>query len=123
MLPLGLVPVSSTLGVVAPVDAVAVPAVALAAQMEGLAATIDNALDLPEIVHSRVRPPGIRPPRGTRATTLSSNASTRGDPGLGADDSGPYSLVVVVTIVCRDPARGQLTSGPGGSQRIRGLAG
>jgi hypothetical protein len=80
---LELATVSETLFVVATIDAVDVPVVAVSAQAEELPASVDDALDLPEIVHSRARPPGTRPPRGTRATTLSSNASTRGDPGLG----------------------------------------
>jgi hypothetical protein len=83
VVPLELAAVSETLFVMTTVDAVDVPVVAVSAQVEDLPASVDDALDLPEIVHSRVRPPGTRPPQGTRATTLSSNASTRGDPGLG----------------------------------------
>ena len=67
----------------APVGAVHVPAIALAAQMKQPPAVVESAENLPQIVHSRGRPPGTRPLRRTRATTLSSNASTRGDPGLG----------------------------------------
>jgi hypothetical protein len=81
--PLGRATVSGALFVVAPIDAVHVPVVAVAAQVEEPSARVDNALDLPQIVHSRVRPPGTRPSRWTRATTVASNASTRGDPGLG----------------------------------------
>jgi hypothetical protein len=72
-----------TLVVMAPVDAIDVTVIAVAAQVEQPSARVEDALDLPKIVHSLVRPPGIRPPRVTRATTLMSNASTRGDPGLG----------------------------------------
>ena len=97
-----------TLDVVPSVGAVHVPVIAVAAKVEQPPAGIVDALNLPEIVHSRVRPPGIRPLRGSRATTLSSNASTRGDPGLGASDSGPYSLLTVAGIVRRRPSRGQL---------------
>ena len=70
-------------GIMAPVGAVDVPAVATPAEMEQPPTIVESAENLPEIVHSRERPQGTRPPRGTRATTLSSNASTRGDPGLG----------------------------------------
>jgi len=69
------------LKLVPPIRAVHVAVVAVAAQVEHSAAVIDDALDLPEIVHSRARPQGTRPTLGTRATTLTSNASTRGDPG------------------------------------------
>jgi hypothetical protein len=48
-----------------------------------LPAVISNALDLSEIVHPRTRPPETRPPLANRATTSPSNASTRGDRGLG----------------------------------------
>jgi hypothetical protein len=77
---LELATMSETLFVMATVDAVDVPVVAVSAEVEEPPASVDDALNLPEIVHSRVRPPGTRPPRRTRATTLSSNASTRGDP-------------------------------------------
>lgn len=80
-------------GLMASVGAVDMPAVARAAEMKQPPAVIESAENLPEIVHSRARPPGTRPLRRTRATTLSSNASTRGDPGLGGASSGPYSLV------------------------------
>jgi hypothetical protein len=70
-----------------------VAVVAVAAQVEHPAAVVDDALDLPEIVHSRARLQGTRPPLRTRATTLTSNASTRGDPGSEGDVSGPYLLV------------------------------
>lgn len=85
--------VGGALGIMVSVGAVDVAAVALPAEMKQPPAIVESAENLPEIVHSRERPPGTRPPRGTRATTLSSNASTRGDSGLGGDDSGPYSLV------------------------------
>jgi hypothetical protein len=61
--------VGETLLVMATVDAVDVPVVAVSAEMEELPARVDDALDLPEIVHSLLRPPGTGPPRGTRATT------------------------------------------------------
>lgn len=108
MLALLLTTTTHALGVVAPVRAVDVPAIATAAELEHTSADVGDALNLPEIVHSRARPPGTRPARRTRATTLSSNASTRGDPGLGASDSGPFSLVTVVPIVRRRRVQGQL---------------
>ncbi len=83
MLLLGLAPMGDTLVVMAPIDAIDVTVIAVAAQVEQPSACVEDALDLPQIVHSRMRPPGIRPPRQTRATTLASNASTRGDLGLG----------------------------------------
>ena len=108
MPPLGLATVSYTRGPVSLIDTVHLPVVAEAAEVEHPPAIVDDALDLPEIVHSRARPPGTRPPRGTRAITLASNASTRGDPGLGAGGSGPFFLVVVAEIVRRSPRQGQL---------------
>jgi hypothetical protein len=83
MLLLALAPMGDTLVVMAPVDAIDVTVIAVAAQVEHPSTRVEDALDLPEIVHSHARPPGTRPPRATRATTLVSNASTRGDPGLG----------------------------------------
>ena len=81
------------LRVVTTVGAVHVPVVAVPAEVKQPPAVVKAAEKLSKIVHSREGPPRISPPRQTRATTLSSNASTRGDPGLGADDSGPYLLV------------------------------
>jgi hypothetical protein len=68
-------------------------AVASSAEKKRPSALVFDTLHLPEIVHSRERPQGTRPQRRTRATTLTSNASTRGDPGLGGSDSGPYLLM------------------------------
>lgn len=99
VVPLELTTVRETLFAMTAVDAVNVPMIAVAAQVEELPASVDDALDLSEIVHSGARPPGTRPPRETRATTLSSNASTRGDLGSEGDVSEPYSLVAVA----RDP--------------------
>jgi hypothetical protein len=81
---------TSALHVMATIDAVHLAAIASPAKMKKTPTIVDYALNLPQIVHSRVRPLGIRPPRGIRATTLASNASTRGDRGLGAGDSGPF---------------------------------
>jgi hypothetical protein len=81
---------------VTPIGAVLVATVALPAQEEEPPAAVIDTLNLPQIVHSRRRPPGTRPPLGTCATTLASNASTRGDPGVGGCDSGPFFLMAVV---------------------------
>jgi hypothetical protein len=48
--------------------------IAAAAQIEDVPALVDNALDLPEIVHPPGRSPETRPPLATRATPLVSNA-------------------------------------------------
>ncbi len=64
-----------------PPRAVQVAVVAVAAQVEQPAAVIDDALDSPQVAHSRAGPQGTRPTLRTRATTLTSNASTCGDPG------------------------------------------
>ncbi len=93
MLALLLTTPTDTRGVVAPVRTVDVAAIAAAAKVKETPAPVEGAENLSEIVHSRERPQGTRPPQRTRATTPSSNASTRGDPGLGGEDSGPYSLV------------------------------
>jgi hypothetical protein len=82
VVPFGLSAARGALLVMATVYAVDVSMVAVATQVKESSASIDDALNLPKIVHSRKRL-GIRPPRRTRATTFSSNASTRGDPGLG----------------------------------------
>jgi hypothetical protein len=73
-----------------PIRAVHVTVIADAAQVEHPAAVVDDALDLPEIVHSRTRPQGTRPPSRTRATTIASNASTRGDLGSELAAPGPF---------------------------------
>ena len=73
-----------------PVSAVDLASVAEPTQVEHRSAAIDGALDLAKVIHPQRRPPGIRPPQATCATTLASNASTRGDPGLGDCDSGPF---------------------------------
>jgi hypothetical protein len=49
---LELAAVSDTLFVMATVDAVNVPVVTVSAEVEELPAGVDDALDLPEIVHS-----------------------------------------------------------------------
>ena len=82
--------------------------IAAAAQMEDAPAGIQNTLNLPQIVHSRPRPQRTRPPAGTRATTPASNASTRGDSGLGGDDSGPHYFCAVGAIVRSRRPLGQL---------------
>jgi Ca-activated chloride channel family protein len=79
--PLRVLALARALGAVAPVRTVDVSAIAVSAQVEQPPAVVDQALDLPKIVHSRARPPRTRPPSRTRATTIASNASTRGDPG------------------------------------------
>src|ERR1700728_4424960 len=63
------------------------------AEVHDAAARIPNTLNLPKIVHPRrARPPGIGPPRTSRATTTSSYASTRGDRGLGGSKLRALSL-------------------------------
>lgn len=62
------------------IGAVDLPTIAVPAQEKHPPAVINNALNLSEIVHPDTRPPEIRPPPANRATTSSSNASTRGDP-------------------------------------------
>lgn len=111
--PLGFPAPDRALAIMTPVDAIDVAVVARAAQVEHPSAAVDDTLDLAEIVHSRAQLPGTRPPRATRATTLSSDASTRGDPGLGAGGFGPYSLVAALRpIVERPRRRGQLRRYP-----------
>lgn len=66
MLSLLLPPVCSTLSIVASVHAVDVPPIAAPAQVEHLAAIIHNALNLPQIVHSR------GPTAGNSATSMDS---------------------------------------------------
>jgi hypothetical protein len=83
MLALLLVAAGGALRVMTPIGAVSLTPIAAPADMQELPAPVESAQNLPEIVHLRVQPQGTRPPQGTRATTLSSNASTRGDPGLG----------------------------------------
>ena len=58
----------------------------------------------------------------TRATTHASNACTRGDPGLGADDSGPFSLLTVTEILRRSSRTGQLRR-PGRPAQISAVSG
>lgn len=108
MLPLLLSAAGCPLGIVASIRTVDVATVTPAAQGEQPPAVVVDTLDLSEIVHSRARPPGTRPHRGTRAITVMSNASTRGDPGLGVGDSGPFSLVAVARIVRWVTPEGQL---------------
>src|SRR5690606_19573445 len=96
------------LGIVHLPRAVDLTAIAAAAEMEDSPAVIQNTLNLPQIVHSRPRPQRTRPPAGTRATTPASNASTRGDSGLGGDDSGPHCFGAVDAIVRPRRPVGQL---------------
>lgn len=98
----------SALVVVHATWAVGLAPIAATAEMEDPATVIQNALNLPEIVHSRPRPQRTRPPAGTRATTPGSNASTRGDSGLGGDDSGPHCFGAVGGIVRSSRPLGQL---------------
>ena len=99
--------------------AVDLPVITRRAEVHDAAARIANALNLPKIVHPRrTRPPGIRPPWACRATTSSSYASTRGDRGLGAHDSGPFSLWRSCQSSRTDRSGGQLP-GQGGLHRIR----
>jgi hypothetical protein len=86
---LDLATVRDLLSDVTRLRAVDLPVIAASAQVEYLPTVIDDALDLPEIVHPLGRPQGTRPPPATRATTFMSNASTRGDAGLGALTPGP----------------------------------
>ena len=53
VVPFDLATASETLFVMAAVDAVDLPVVAGAAQVEDPSTSVDDALDLPEIVHSR----------------------------------------------------------------------
>ena len=58
--------------------AVDLPVITRRAEVHDAAARIANTLNLPKIVHPRrTRPPGIGPPRTSRATTASSYASIR----------------------------------------------
>ena len=80
--------------------AVNLPVIALGAEVHDAPTLIANTLNLPKIVHPyRPRPPGTGSPRACRATTHSSNASTRGDLGLGVSPPGPFSW-----LVDRDPS-------------------
>jgi hypothetical protein len=91
-LPVPLLAASAThdaLVIMTSIRAVDVAVIAPPTQVEHLTASIDGACNPAKIVHSRARPPGIRPPRATRATTLMSDASTRGDQGSKLAASGP----------------------------------
>jgi hypothetical protein len=68
-----------TLGVMATVRAIDVSAITLAAQAEQPPASIVDALELPKLVHTRGE---LGHPGGLVRQLDSSNAYTRGDPGL-----------------------------------------
>ena len=105
------------------VGAVHVAPVTGGAEVEHPPATVPSTLNLPQIVHSRAGPPTTRPRLGRCATRPTSNASTRGDPGLEGIDFGPLPSRGGSRIVRRHPIGGQLPSQDGlvRFQRIVGL--
>ncbi|HEY1534741.1 MAG TPA: hypothetical protein VGF76_12000, partial [Polyangiaceae bacterium] len=95
MAPLDLATVRGALDNVLRIRAIDLAMVTEPAQVKNVATVINDALDLPEIVHPRMRPPGIRPPWLTRATRTCRTRPPRGDAGLGVATSGPFLLVVL----------------------------
>jgi len=107
VLPFHRLPLPSPLGIVASIRTVNMPAIAGPTQKEEAPTPVTDALNLPEIVQL------VSATAGNSATTgdscdnaLVERVQLRGDPGLGGDDSGPYSLV---------RSRGSSNAIPGGA--------
>jgi len=96
------------LGDMAWVRTVDLAMVAEPAQVKNHPTVINDALDLPKIVHPRMRPPGIRPPRLTRATRPCRTRLPAATLGSELLPPGPFLLAVLDAIVPNPGPHGQL---------------
>lgn len=82
MCSLACVTPGNALSLMASAHAIELATIAVTAKEEHLPTVIETALNQPQIVHSRGATAGNSPAALNRATSHSSNASTRGDQGL-----------------------------------------